>query len=531
MRTKGLVRLCLATLLLSVMAHAVAAQEVQKEQTIVPMKGGFFVAFTTTPNADAASTGGWSTTSAEAYFESHTIRRVFIDSGGSLYFGYSLVVEPIAAGKQFKVSVRPLSPEDEQELRARKSFQTRRIHPNYNSAALSRAAAPQIIADGDTFALDVLVNPETGDKITDYVTVSQNESRVRETSPVESAPRDFMLEDVRLKMINYQLYVNGELVAGGKRSGAAAGPIIWFHLTERGRFIFSLRPHEGYDFQKLGTIEQNKLKFTLKGERYEWVSDVPIVETGGPWNLYVLYDPNYVPDSFFLGVKGGAAAKPKSTNIYSSVAEAQRAMRLPKRQTAASLDTPSKLAPKEEQDNQRTSSKEEQDDERTPSNARLIIGAASRVENLLPIASVNSTQEGRKRVYTKWLSEDVNYIITEPEAHAFQMLKTDEQRETFIEQFWLRRDPDSSTKENEFRRDYYARIAHANENFSFGAVPGWKTDRGRIYIMYGKPDALEQFPSGERWFYRNRPQAAGDLQFEFVDAKGDGEYRLQKERQ
>ena len=522
MRTKGSTRWPLIIVLLLAAAAAVASQEGQKGQTIVPMKSGFFVAFTTTPDASAASAGGWSRTFAEAYFESNTIRRVFIDSGGSLYFGYTLVVEPIASSRQFRVSVRPLSPEDEQELRARKSFQTRRIHPNYNSAALSRAAAaPQIIADGDTFALDVLVNPETGDKITDFVTVSQSESRLRETSIAESAPRDFTLEDVMLKMINYQLYVNGELVAGGKRSGAAAGPVIWFHLTERGRFIFSLRPHEGYDFQKIGTIEHNKMKFTLNNDRYEWVSDVPIVDTGGPWNLYVLHDPNYVPDSFFLGVKGAAAARPKSTNVYSSVAEAQRTMRLPKRPVATSLESPS------------GSSRKEEPDERESPGARLIIGAASRVENLLPTAAGHPAQEGLRQVYAKWLSEDIVYIITPEEARAFKMLKTDEQRETFIEQFWLRRDSDPSTKDNEYRRQHYARIAHANENFSFNDVAGWKTDRGRIYIIYGKPDEVEQFPSGERWLYKNRQppgSSSSSLQVEFVDLKGNGEYRLQKEK-
>lgn len=516
MRTKGLSRWCLAAAFLIAAAINVATQEGQNGQTIVPMKSGFFVAFTTSPNTSESGRDGWSRTFAEAYFESNTIRRVFIDSGGSLYFGYSLVVEPVASGKQFRVSVRPLSPEDEQELRARKSFQTRRIHPNYNFAALSRAAAPQIIADGDTFALDVLVNPETGDKITDYVTVSESEARLREASAVDSAPRDFTLEDVMLKMANYQLYVNGELVTGGKRSGAAAGPVIWFHLTERGRFIFSLKPHEGYDFRKIGTIEHNKMKFTLNNDRYEWVSDVPVVDAGGPWNLYVLHDPNYVPDSFFLGVKGAASAKPKSTNLYQSVAEAERALRLRKRNAASSLENSAVAAVKEP-------------DEQKSSGARLIIGAASRVENLLPTTSGSAHQQGQKSVYTKWLAEDVIYIITEQEASAFQMLKTDEQRETFIEQFWGRRDSDPSTKENEYRREHYARIAHANENFSFSYVPGWKTDRGRIYIIYGKPDQVEQFPSGERWIYKNRQPSDGVLQYEFVDLQNDGEYRLQKE--
>jgi hypothetical protein len=371
MRTRALIRYGLTIILSLAAFQSVSAQEGQKGQTVVPMKGGFFVAFTTTPNADTTSANGWSRTFAEAYFESNTIRRVLIDSGGSLYFGYALVVEPLAFTKQFKVSVRPLSAEDEQELRARKSFEMRRIHPNYNSAALARSSAPQIIADGDTFALDVLVNPKTGDKITDFVTVSADESRLKLSSVSDSSePRDFTLEDVMMKMINYQLYINGKLVAGGKRSGAAAGPVIWFHLQERGRFIFSLMPHDGYDFRKIGTIERNKIKFTLNNERYEWVSDVPVVDTGGPWNLYVLHDPNYVPDSFFLGVNGA----PKSENNTSSSSrlnEVESALRLPKRAEARGFGKPP------------GSQKKEDEPDNSPG-ARLIIGAASRVENLLP---------------------------------------------------------------------------------------------------------------------------------------------------
>jgi GWxTD domain-containing protein len=515
MRTKGLILYCLTIILLLAGFAAASAQEGSNEKTIVPMKGGYFVVFTTTPGPDTKSADGWSTTFAEAYFKSNTIRRVFIDSGGSLYFGYAIIIEPIALTKQFRVSVRSLTPEDEQDLKARKSFQTRQIHPNYNAAGLSRTSAPQIIEDGDSFALDVLVNPKTGDKITDYVTVSASEPRLSETSAVESAPRDFTLEDVMMKMINYQLFINDELVAGGKRSGAAAGPVIWFHLQERGRFIFSLRPHEGYDFQKIGTIQQNKMKFTLGGERYEWVSDVPIVDAGGPWNLYVLYDPDYVPESFFLGVNGAAQVAPRSPSRFDEIISAY-----PTRRRAKA--TGFGKSP--------DSSKQEAEPDKAPT-ARLIIGAASRVENLLPVNTVSFAQSGLKSSYVRWLNQDVLYIITPEEVQAFKLLKTDEQRESFIAQFWRNRDPDPKTEENEFRREYYARIAHANENFSFSDVPGWRTDRGRIYITYGKPDEVEPLPSGERWLYKNLPGLGSNIRFEFVDSNGKGEFRLQPAKQ
>src|ERR1051325_10566596 len=97
--------------------------------------------------------------------------------------------------------------------------------------------------------------------------------------------------------------------------------------------------------------------------------------------------------------------------------------------------------------------------------------------------------------YRKWLNEDVTYIITDEERKAFRNLNTDEEKEQFIEQFWLRRDPSPDTQENEFKEEHYRRIAYANERFASG-IPGWKSDRGRIYITFGPPDEIESHPSG-----------------------------------
>src|SRR5438067_2326971 len=91
--------------------------------------------------------------------------------------------------------------------------------------------------------------------------------------------------------------------------------------------------------------------------------------------------------------------------------------------------------------------------------------------------------------YRKWLNEDVSYIITDEERAAFKKLQTDEEREQFIEQFWLRRDPTPDSVENEFKEEHYRRIAYANEHYASG-IPGWKTDRGRIYITFGPPDEI-----------------------------------------
>jgi GWxTD domain-containing protein len=146
--------------------------------------------------------------------------------------------------------------------------------------------------------------------------------------------------------------------------------------------------------------------------------------------------------------------------------------------------------------------------------------------------------------YRKWLNEDVTYIITDEERAAFKRLTTDDEREQFIEQFWLRRDPTPDTAENEFKEEHYRRIAYANEHYASG-IPGWKTDRGRIYITYGPPDENESHPSGgsyerpyeegggttstfpfEQWRYRWIEGIGSDIIIEFVDPTMTGEYRM-----
>jgi GWxTD domain-containing protein len=146
--------------------------------------------------------------------------------------------------------------------------------------------------------------------------------------------------------------------------------------------------------------------------------------------------------------------------------------------------------------------------------------------------------------YRKWMNEDVHYIITDEERQAWKRLATDEEREQFIEQFWLRRDPTPDSAENEYKEEHYRRIAYANERFASG-IPGWKTDRGRIYITFGPPDEIESHPSGgtyerpfeegggttstypfEKWRYRWIEGIGSDIIIEFVDPTMTGEYRM-----
>jgi GWxTD domain-containing protein len=146
--------------------------------------------------------------------------------------------------------------------------------------------------------------------------------------------------------------------------------------------------------------------------------------------------------------------------------------------------------------------------------------------------------------YKKWLDEDVIYIISPEERSAFVHLQTNEEREQFIEAFWQRRNPDPDSPENTFKEEHYRRIAYTNEHYASG-IPGWKTDRGRIYIIWGPPDEIQSHPSGgsydrpssegggststypfEDWRYRYLEGIGENVEIEFVDPTMSGEYRL-----
>ncbi|MGE0406387.1 MAG: GWxTD domain-containing protein [Candidatus Korobacteraceae bacterium] len=152
------------------------------------------------------------------------------------------------------------------------------------------------------------------------------------------------------------------------------------------------------------------------------------------------------------------------------------------------------------------------------------------------------------RVYKKWLDEDVRWIITDEERAAFNQLSNDEERDSFIEQFWLRRDPTPDTLENETKDEHYRRIAYANERFASG-MAGWRTDRGRIYVMYGKPDEIESHPTGgiyirpieegggetvtypfEIWRYRYLEGIGQEILIEFVDQCSCNAYEMTIDR-
>lgn len=194
--------------------------------------------------------------------------------------------------------------------------------------------------------------------------VSFDRSNLWNDNP-RSLPRDFTLDAVALRVNDFRLLVDGDLVATGKPGTNFAGALIWFYVEGYGRFIFSLVPREGYQFKKVGVITDNKIEFTVKGKRYEWVSGAPILPSGGTWNVWVLHDPKYLP---FGSQQLSRQEKSKLDKLDDSIKAAQ--------QQAAKIGEP---APS-------TFRKQPEAESRPPSaqRFRVMAGAADRIENLWP---------------------------------------------------------------------------------------------------------------------------------------------------
>ncbi len=286
MQSKTLLGLCA---LLWLVAPAIKGQTRATAQTGARLSGGAYVAIKTDyvalrPGAVLPERPKQVETHARA--EANTIQRVLVDEAAGLYFGYEVEIEALTEAKQFRVTVKPLSPAFVQRWRERRASALREL-------PLPRFPPPQTLDDGDTLALDVLVNAQAGSKLVDFITVSLNQPPASEAPAPGGPARDFRVEDVPLKVRDFQVLINGEVAAQSK--GGCAGQFIYFYLPGRGRFVFALAPPAGYGFQKSAVIEQNKIAFTLGGDSYEWISSVPILEGGGHWHLWVWHDPAYRP--------------------------------------------------------------------------------------------------------------------------------------------------------------------------------------------------------------------------------------------
>ena len=271
------------------------AQNPAKRQVVLPVSNGGFVAFRSETSASDTThiTDGKALAAllyAQAFAgENRVIHRVLTDAERRVVFAYNLWVNADPIARKFSLAVLPA---DEAFRRSfLKDFTP--LRTNETLATFPKSTATQTLDDGDAVSLELLVNNESGVKIIDVVTLTFDRARLREHY-LESVPKDFTLDAVALKIKNSSLSINGTLVSKSKSSGCA-GALLWFYVPDRGRFIFSLVPREGYEFQKIAVLDGNRIQFTVDGELYEWSSGASILPNGGTWNLWVLRDPEYTP--------------------------------------------------------------------------------------------------------------------------------------------------------------------------------------------------------------------------------------------
>ena len=349
-------------LLLSIplLAFTTTAQNPAKRQIVLQLSTGGFVAFRSeTPGSRNVPEGKSLASllySQALAGDNRIIHRVLTDAEQNVVFGYDLWVSADPSTKKFSLAVLPA---DEVFRRTFLKDNTP-LRPNGSFATFPKSTAPQTLDDGDAVSLELLVNNESGVKIVDVVSVTFDRSTLRESYP-ESAPKDFTLDAVELGVKKYSLLINGTLVGQSKSTIGFTGALLWFYVPDRGRFIFSLVPREGYDFAKIAVLEDNRIEFTVNNERYEWLSSESILPNGGAWNLWVLHDTNYTP---LFGSQGSAPRiTPKTPNVFDKIEGA-----LNKQGASLNLNLPGRS----------------QDTNRPIVPQRVMVGGADSMENLLP---------------------------------------------------------------------------------------------------------------------------------------------------
>jgi hypothetical protein len=333
------------------LSAAALAQNPAKRQLVLPLANGGFVSFRSEmPGGKVNSSSLTALLYAQAFAgENRIIHRLLTDAQQNVVFGYDLWVTADPITKKFSLAVLPADEAFRRSFLKGASF-----------ATFPKSTTPQTLDDGDAVSLELLVNHESGAKIVDVVSVTFDRTRLRENN-IEAAPKDFTLDAVALGVKNYSLLINGSEVSKSKSTIGCTGALLWLYIPERGRFIFSLVPREGYDFEKIAVVDENRIAFTIDNERYEWVSSDSILPSGGTWNLWVLRDTNYTP------LFSAEQSEPRPTLKTPGVFDKIQGM-LNKSGAELMLGLPSK-SPREQT---------------AVGPQRVMVGGADKMENLLP---------------------------------------------------------------------------------------------------------------------------------------------------
>lgn len=226
---------------------------------------------------------GTSTTNKDEFVH----HKIFINDTNKTYTGYDLEIIPQEDLKKFKLLIKPLSIKPDRHVIK---------EPNFTFVPLPKYLGEILVEDGDIITLDIYENPQTKEKITDFVIVTRSKS-VGPRFAEKHIPKNFTIDDVELSVYKFEVKINDK--SAYKVGGGASGGNVGIYLPGKGRFIFSPFPREGYAFQKIGEITNNKLSFLYNGEEYTITANSPILGNGGKWHCWVLAQPDFVPKGEF----------------------------------------------------------------------------------------------------------------------------------------------------------------------------------------------------------------------------------------
>ena len=209
--------------------------------------------------------------------EKNIVHRLLTDHQNKLYFDYDLEVSATADNSKFRVAFRPLSLNPNKFLKV----------TNFTAVFIDKFPEEMIVDDGDIISFDTLENPQAKMKFSDLIKITR-QSKTSGGHFTELQPaKDFMMQAT-----NLEAFINDKKVA---QADSLSGSNLSFYFQNKGRFILSIFPRKGFNLQKIGVIENNKLSFTFNGDNYKFVSSSPIIGSGGKWNVWVLHDRNYKP--------------------------------------------------------------------------------------------------------------------------------------------------------------------------------------------------------------------------------------------
>ncbi len=260
-------------------------QNAAAQQGQISFSNGISVVINTTQNGENQNFSNIYTSSST---DRNIIHRVMIDRKSKIYFGYDLEIFASSDAKQFDVSVNPLTMKDIESVVTRMGGVK-----DFSARSLPKYPGKITIQSGDTIVLDILENPQTKEKISDSIKISQGVPKDFKYTFDSGKPKDFTINDVQMSLLGFDVYVGGEKVKFG--GGGMSGSVLWIYFPNKGRFIFSPIEQTTGGFQRIGSIDDKTITFNYAGVDYKFVSNKPVLGWGGKWNLWVMFDETYKP--------------------------------------------------------------------------------------------------------------------------------------------------------------------------------------------------------------------------------------------